>query len=628
MPGRPYDPPTDTDPRTVRNSGGLEARSRRSLIGHSNFFALPTPLPGRESSPVPDHVEEPLRFPRPYSSRGGQVQFDVRHARVPQYILPIPGPRNNGRTNQMWGQRYRARVINAGPALSNGGPALSNTDVALSNTAEWAHLHAVAARSEAQARNLPYPRPPEWQDTAISTQTDRFSDNASIRSPSGETLVNTSTPDAWPWGLRSSSTERPSSLNPVDFRELEYVDAVDQNLVCPICQCPMVEPVETDCGHTFCLQCLRSAMEHQHDEKTCPSCRNLFHSVNHNQVNTLINRMLDDLVVRCVSKGKGCLATLARSNILDHVDRHCDFSDVACPDTSCRQILQRRQKTDDNCQHGSAICEYCPEVMPELELEEHVKTSCVNRTVTCHECKFEMNTDQVENHKSTCPEAIIQCDASPYGCIFVSKRKVAAAHTTVCPLSMLRPYLEAQQTRFEHYESTLERMQRQNNIYKEFMIAAESLLARRAPPSMPGVPPYHGLSQPAHSRSEEGNHEPANHLLALHQSLREEVARLRTEFSEVDARANTLIINNNLRHAEETSHLNATLAYLRTQVQWLVSSQRQRIEQRALRSSGADGNGQVLPGSQEGTSTNLDVEGLGLGLARRPNNLNRNDPKL
>ncbi|MCJ1378527.1 hypothetical protein MMC17_001626 [Xylographa soralifera] len=193
---------------------------------------------------------------------------------------------------------------------------------------------------------------------------------------------------------------------------------------------------------------------------------------------------------------------------------------------------------------------------------------------------------------------------------------------------MLRPHLEAQHARFEHYESILERMRRQNDVYKEFMVTVEGVLARRAPSPMPGVPPYHGLSQPAHSHSEQVSHEPTNHLLSLHQSLHEDVARLRNAVSEVDARASTISINDNLRHAEEMSHLNATIASLRTQVQWLITSQRQRNEQRALRSQGSGGNGQLLPGPQEGTSTDQDGGGMGLGSLRRPSDPYRNDPKL
>ena len=609
MPGRSVNPPADADPGPVTNSVGIQARLHRNR-GIRRGSAIPLPMQpeysGRDLRSVPDHIED--RSPHLYSSSN-------EHPARLAYFSPTHSGFYNGPPNVISGHS-RSPVVDAGSGEWNVGPPWYETRGRLPLRASPFGLHP---------RSGP---PPVWQDTATSIQTDSFSSNTINRHISGEISVNTFAYDGWPLGLCSSSTQRSSSLNPVDFRELEYVDAVDQNLVCPICQCPMIDPVETECGHTFCSQCLRSAMDHQYSEKTCPSCRNSLAQVNLGPLNRLVNRMLDDLIVRCVSKSKGCLATLARSSILDHVDRHCGFSDIPCPDTSCPQVLQRRQTTDDYCQHGSVICEFCPEVIAELELEDHVKTSCVNRVLTCHECKSEMFTHQAEQHKNICPEAIIQCDASSYGCTFASQREVVATHTTVCPLSMLRPHLEAQQARFEQYESTLNRMQRQNNIYKEFMVTVESALARRAPSPMAGVPSYHGLSQPAYSRSEQVSDEPANHFLSLHQSLREDVARLRDAVAEVDSRASTIGINDNLRHAEEMSHLNAMIANLRTQVQWLVTFQRQRNEQRALRSQSSGGDGQVLPGPQEGTSTNPDVRGLGLNSIRRPSDPHRNDPKL
>ena len=37
---------------------------------------------------------------------------------------------------------------------------------------------------------------------------------------------------------------RNSKLNPpVDLRNLDYVSKYDDNLVCPICRCPLVDPV-------------------------------------------------------------------------------------------------------------------------------------------------------------------------------------------------------------------------------------------------------------------------------------------------------------------------------------------------------------------------------------------------
>jgi len=37
----------------------------------------------------------------------------------------------------------------------------------------------------------------------------------------------------------------------------EFVNAVEEDFLCPICQLPLMEAVQTSiCGHRFCRQCL------------------------------------------------------------------------------------------------------------------------------------------------------------------------------------------------------------------------------------------------------------------------------------------------------------------------------------------------------------------------------------
>lgn len=36
----------------------------------------------------------------------------------------------------------------------------------------------------------------------------------------------------------------------------EFVNVIDEDWQCGICQLPMAEPVLTNCGHRFCIQCL------------------------------------------------------------------------------------------------------------------------------------------------------------------------------------------------------------------------------------------------------------------------------------------------------------------------------------------------------------------------------------
>ena len=415
------------------------------------------------------------------------------------------------------------------------------------------------------------------------------------------------------------------SLNRVDFSELEYVGNVDPNLICPICQSPLVGPVETECGHTFCSECIYSAMQHQGDEKSCPNCRQSFPRVRLEVVNTIVDRMLDDLVVRCVSKSKGCQELMTRSNVLDHVNRHCGYSDIACPDIRCRQILQRRQATDDQCHHRTVMCNHCPTIMAELEVEDHMMTRCERRVVACRDCNFEMHLDEMEEHKRNCPDAFVQCDAAPYGCIFVSKREGVIAHAHVCPLVMLGPHFEALQNRIKTQEDAIERIQRQNDMFKEFMIMTEDNFGRLTSPPLLGVPPHHDLSQLARPLTGESNHQPAGHHFSLHESLREDIARVRDTVSAVNARANTISINESLRHAEEIGHINAKIANLRAQVQWLIMSQRERNAQRALGSQDSVGNGQLLPEPVE-DSPNQHEGGVELGSSRRQSDPNREDP--
>ena len=47
----------------------------------------------------------------------------------------------------------------------------------------------------------------------------------------------------------------------------DYYQAVDEDLMCQICLQPLVSPLDTRCGHTFCARCLRNYLRIQ---RQCP----------------------------------------------------------------------------------------------------------------------------------------------------------------------------------------------------------------------------------------------------------------------------------------------------------------------------------------------------------------------
>ncbi|KAK6191472.1 hypothetical protein SNE40_003152 [Patella caerulea] len=47
----------------------------------------------------------------------------------------------------------------------------------------------------------------------------------------------------------------------------DYYQTVDEDLTCQICLQPLVNPLDTKCGHTFCQRCLKNYLKIQ---KQCP----------------------------------------------------------------------------------------------------------------------------------------------------------------------------------------------------------------------------------------------------------------------------------------------------------------------------------------------------------------------
>ena len=82
---------------------------------------------------------------------------------------------------------------------------------------------------------------------------------------------------------------------------------------------------------------------------------------------------------------------------------------------------------------------------------------------------------------------------------------------------------------------------------------------------------------------------PAHHLLSLHENLREEMSRISTALSELDARHSMSAMNESLRSREEMSYLGAQVGGLQRQVHWLTSAQLQRQQ-------GSGGGGRSTPG--------------------------------
>ncbi len=97
--------------------------------------------------------------------------------------------------------------------------------------------------------------------------------------------------------------------------EYLYKDEVDDDLVCHICLQPLIRPLDTPCGHTYCQECLTSFLL---ESDFCPVCRTPLMLQSCRKPSLLVHKLLDKLTVACPFTDH-CSETLPRGELEDHI---------------------------------------------------------------------------------------------------------------------------------------------------------------------------------------------------------------------------------------------------------------------------------------------------------------------
>uniref|UniRef100_A0A8B9EV37 Ligand of Numb protein X 2 n=1 Tax=Amazona collaria TaxID=241587 RepID=A0A8B9EV37_9PSIT len=142
-----------------------------------------------------------------------------------------------------------------------------------------------------------------------------------------------------------ASVEQNASLNPLCFecgqqhwtREnhlYNYQNEVDDDLVCHICLQPLLQPLDTPCGHTFCYKCLRNFLQ---EKDFCPLDRKRLHFKLCKKSSILVHKLLDKLFVLCPFSSV-CQEVMQRCDLAAHLKNRC-------PGASHRRVALERRTT-------------------------------------------------------------------------------------------------------------------------------------------------------------------------------------------------------------------------------------------------------------------------------------------
>ncbi|XP_053287147.1 E3 ubiquitin-protein ligase LNX isoform X2 [Pleuronectes platessa] len=101
--------------------------------------------------------------------------------------------------------------------------------------------------------------------------------------------------------------------------EYLYKDEVDDDLVCHICLQPLIRPLDTPCGHTYCQECLTSFLL---ESDFCPVCRAALMLQSCRKPSLLVHKLLDKLMVACPFT-EHCTEVVARCELEAHIKSRC-----------------------------------------------------------------------------------------------------------------------------------------------------------------------------------------------------------------------------------------------------------------------------------------------------------------
>ncbi|KAK6587067.1 hypothetical protein PZA11_000357 [Diplocarpon coronariae] len=390
----------------------------------------------------------------------------------------------------------------------------------------------------------------------------------------------------------------------IDLRAVTYDGPVDENLVCPICHCPLVDPVVTECDHIFCRACIEESVLHS---RACPIDRSTLTGDvgSMKRAPKIVLNQLNDLRAKCPR----CSVPFARSMLDNHVQKYCPESTMRCPgrntEKGCRESVKRKY-SHQGCLHYESECPDCQETMLEVDMEDHRGGLCKDRFSECDHCGREILRLRAPEHEKECSDVIAPCRWAGYGCPHEAKRRDLPLHQDECNLKTVGPLTdmlrrEINELRTE-VRSLTEANQRQDRRIK-FMEggSARDFGQPIYATDLSSPSPLANLLDPASAEPLDSGHQ---YLLSLLEAQESNLSHLSSSLTESEAKQTTMLFNETIPIKNELAEIRSMQQTTSMHVRWLM---RFRIQENSRRAGGGPG-----VGSNGGSSYSAaETEGAG-----------------
>ena len=216
------------------------------------------------------------------------------------------------------------------------------------------------------------------------------------------------------------------SLPKFSYRGVTYtfVDTQQRSLEglkCPICLELVSDPVQTNCGHLFCGECIK-------DTEKCPIDREDFTTIQDH----FNRRRLRSFKVKCPNSERGCKWQGDLGDVEGHTEGTCISQEIECT-KGCGDKMQRQNVPDHlhkNCPLRDYHCPHCQLQGTYKSITTSHFTFCGDFPLSCpagcHGC---MPRNTMATHlQQTCPMEFVECEYKMLGCSELVRRKAIKEH--------------------------------------------------------------------------------------------------------------------------------------------------------------------------------------------------------
>lgn len=241
----------------------------------------------------------------------------------------------------------------------------------------------------------------------------------------------------------------------------------------------------------------------------------------------------------------------------------------------------------------------------------------------CPYCRQDFTKAILSLHVDFCAHADIACSASAIGCKFRDRRGTINEHTAQCPLVAIHPTVKRMEERVSAQHTEISGLRLENEFCKASLEGMRNAIDRDLSVPQTNADSVSDLtaSLTTNALSQDFENPPfdssTHHLLSVQETLREELDRVASSVTELDARTSVHFMNENLRLKEDMSRMNGLLGAMRVQLQWLISA---RLQAQSRGPGGGPGAVARAPASDDNVATSSG--------SRRPSDSFRQETKL